>query len=95
MSACAEQGPASPDLIQAVAHERQGQYQQAIPFRQSIADAAVAGDGEDSVAAASAFYNLANDQLDVAETQRMFEHKDTTAQFDVVKSNAARALAFD
>ena len=95
LSACAGLERPSPELTQAVALEHQGQYQQAIPFRQSIADAAVAAQGEDSVAAASAFYNLANDQLYVAQTQRMFEHKDTTALFDVAKSNASRALAFD
>lgn len=94
LSGCAGQAP-SPALTQAVALERQGQYQQAIPFRQSIADAAVASEGEDSVAAASAFYNLANDQIYVAQTQRMFEHKDTAAMFAAVQANAARALAFD
>ena len=95
LAACAGQGRPSPELTQAVALERQGQYQQAIPFRQSIADAAVAGESEDLVAAASAFYNLAADQLYVAQTQTMFEHKDMAALFEAARTNAARALAFD
>jgi len=95
LSACAGLGRPSPELTQAVALERQGHDQQAIPLRQSIADAAVAAEGEDSVAAASAFYNLANDQLYVAQTLHMFEHRDTAALFDAAKSNADRALAFD
>lgn len=94
LSGCAGQAP-SPALTQAIALEHQGQYQQAIPFRQSIADAAVASEGADSVTAASAFYNLANDQIYVAQTQRMYEHKDTTAMFAAAQANAARALAFD
>jgi CHAT domain-containing protein len=94
LSGCAGPAP-SPALTQAVALERQGQYQEAIPFRQSIADAAVAGEGEDSAAAASAFYNLANDQLYVAQARTMFEHKDMTALFAAAQANATRALAFD
>jgi CHAT domain-containing protein len=95
LTGCAGFGRASPQVRQAAKLEGRGQYSQAVLVRQGIVDAEQKWVGTSSTALAAALYNLANDQLYLAQTGQMFEHKNTRALFDAAALNASRALTID
>ncbi len=95
VAGCAGLGGASPDAEKAARLEREGKYEEASRARQAIVAATEAKDGSHSVALAVALSNLVNDELYLAESGQMFEHKDTHAGFEEARTNALRALAIE
>lgn len=86
-------GGPSPEDRQASVLESQQKFEAAMPLRQANADRIERTQPADSLAVGDALYALANDQVYVAQSNRMFEHKDTRPLFAAVTANAHRALA--